>query len=603
MGFTSYKGTIKINENTVKNIKDYALLALETSTLIQESTVFENLNDLIIFEGTNKSKEEIIQILKQFNIENKIDEKVYNLSGGEKARVLLARTLLSNKKIILFDEITSALDSLNTEIVFKFLKELSKDHLVICATHSLSVKDYADSILKIENYNLEDEKINDLKLNDIKYEKTKTHPFKYLKTKFSFKGLFREFNIIGLIMIIIMAFCIESTFLYQAMPEDEMIYSLNKENGKTKLYYEIKDLTLNLLLEDVTEEEYDIYYKESNLDSKSKLAMLIEDYSIFVPEFNSSYFIKHSDLEFERYYYSPYLITSSYEVNGNVLEDNDIYITDYIADMYCKDNNVTRDSLIGKKYFNNYDYTIKGIIDTDYENYLFKKRKNGEILIDYYTFDNEKLDYTDVETRFNLEYRYICVSNSSFKTIYLDNQEFYGDSIYQIYDLTLDNIRYALDNNLDEIPYYADNAKSVIIKVDDIKTIFNILFVATLIIGSLFLTFGLYLLIKEKKNKIIASLSIGNSFLGSILGLILPLLIMTFIAIILGTSLSLILVPSLINHIINPYIPLATISRVEGYYIIISFIISLILVIIMLGLFYINLKKKSFSEILKEELE
>jgi ABC-type bacteriocin/lantibiotic exporter with double-glycine peptidase domain len=62
------------------------------------------------------------------------DEKI-NFSGGEKQRILLARELLKEAKILIFDEPTSSLDEENERILCEILKELKENRIIIIVSH------------------------------------------------------------------------------------------------------------------------------------------------------------------------------------------------------------------------------------------------------------------------------------------------------------------------------------------------------------------------------------------------------------------------------------------------------------------------------------
>ena len=80
-----------------------------------------------------------------------IGEGGVNLSGGEKQRLAIARTLLLNTKVILFDEATSALDNESQEYIKKTINDLVKNHTIIIVAHRLSTIIDADIIHVIAN--------------------------------------------------------------------------------------------------------------------------------------------------------------------------------------------------------------------------------------------------------------------------------------------------------------------------------------------------------------------------------------------------------------------------------------------------------------------
>ena len=83
--------------------------------------------------------------------EDKINKKVKLLSGGEKQRVAIARTLMKNPKIIFCDEIVGSLDENNSLKIMKYIKEISKDILVINISHNIKlVNKFSDYVISLE---------------------------------------------------------------------------------------------------------------------------------------------------------------------------------------------------------------------------------------------------------------------------------------------------------------------------------------------------------------------------------------------------------------------------------------------------------------------
>ena len=128
--------------------------------LLTDRTVFENLNFALKATGWNKKDERlerIHEVLKQVRMEEKIDNFIFELSGGEQQRICIARALLNNPKVILADEPTGNLDAENGELVMALLDEIRRQNntAVITSTHNMQWIDYfPGTIYKCQNNEL-----------------------------------------------------------------------------------------------------------------------------------------------------------------------------------------------------------------------------------------------------------------------------------------------------------------------------------------------------------------------------------------------------------------------------------------------------------------
>lgn len=100
--------------------------------------VEDNVQFPYSIRSVNIDSERINELLFKFNLDKKIlEDEIKNLSGGEKQRIALIRTLLFKPEIILLDEVTSALDVDNTHIVESVINSLNKEGAtVLWITHS-----------------------------------------------------------------------------------------------------------------------------------------------------------------------------------------------------------------------------------------------------------------------------------------------------------------------------------------------------------------------------------------------------------------------------------------------------------------------------------
>ena len=100
-------------------------------------------------ERKNKT-EEILEIL---GLKYRMSHRPYELSGGERQRVSVARALVRKPEILVADEPTSQLDSVNTEIVFEQIRDICKtfNTTVVLATHDQRMKKFGDKLFNMRS--------------------------------------------------------------------------------------------------------------------------------------------------------------------------------------------------------------------------------------------------------------------------------------------------------------------------------------------------------------------------------------------------------------------------------------------------------------------
>lgn len=115
--------------------------------LVDNKTVKENLKLIRKDCKTNLSIEEVLNIV---GLEEKLNKKVYTLSGGEQQRVALARLMLKKCEIVLADEPTGSLDKKNAGDVLNILKKLNKQgKTIILVTHDEDIKKRGNKVVDL----------------------------------------------------------------------------------------------------------------------------------------------------------------------------------------------------------------------------------------------------------------------------------------------------------------------------------------------------------------------------------------------------------------------------------------------------------------------
>lgn len=155
-------GSIKINGEILPNINTRSLRD-NMAYITQQTYIFnETIEENIRLARRDATLEEIIEAAKKASIhdfilslpegyQTKMTELGGNLSDGEKQRIGIARAFLHNAPIILLDEPTSNLDSLNEAMILKSLLNVKAEKLIILVSHRQSTMAICDQVICIEN--------------------------------------------------------------------------------------------------------------------------------------------------------------------------------------------------------------------------------------------------------------------------------------------------------------------------------------------------------------------------------------------------------------------------------------------------------------------
>ncbi len=146
----------KLNKKELAYIRNRKIgFVFQAFHLVPWATALENvLLPLLYKDGeiTNQDRERALELLKRLGLEERINAKPSELSGGEQQRVAIARALINNPRLLLADEPTGNLDSQTTQEVMNIFKELNEKGLtVIMVTHDPEVAKFAKRIKLIKD--------------------------------------------------------------------------------------------------------------------------------------------------------------------------------------------------------------------------------------------------------------------------------------------------------------------------------------------------------------------------------------------------------------------------------------------------------------------
>jgi ATP-binding cassette subfamily B protein len=155
------EGSISIDGQDIRNVTQSSLRRsigiVPQDTVLFNDTIFYN----IAYGKTGASSEDVIRAAKHAHIhdfieqlpdgyESVVGERGLKLSGGEKQRVAIARTILKSPSVLVFDEATSALDSATEKRIQAELEEISSDTTTLIIAHRLSTVIHAQQILVMD---------------------------------------------------------------------------------------------------------------------------------------------------------------------------------------------------------------------------------------------------------------------------------------------------------------------------------------------------------------------------------------------------------------------------------------------------------------------
>ena len=161
---TATAGTVQVGDTnvtslTVAQLVDYRRKMVghifQTLNLIPTLTAEENVEFSMVASGVprGKRRERVVELLDTVGLTDRVHHKPEELSGGEQQRIAIAAALSNDAPVLLADEPTGELDTVNARCVVEYLVKVNRDFgkTIIMVTHDPSVARAAHRILRIED--------------------------------------------------------------------------------------------------------------------------------------------------------------------------------------------------------------------------------------------------------------------------------------------------------------------------------------------------------------------------------------------------------------------------------------------------------------------
>lgn len=155
------EGKVWVGDTCVNELSETELATLRLQqigfvfqgfNLLSPLNALENVMHPLILQGVHRkeARKKALKLIRTFDMEDRAYSLPRNLSGGQQQRIAIARSLITDPKLILCDEPTASLDHQSARQVMDMLSHLSQDdRSVIIVTHDMRLKKYADRTIYV----------------------------------------------------------------------------------------------------------------------------------------------------------------------------------------------------------------------------------------------------------------------------------------------------------------------------------------------------------------------------------------------------------------------------------------------------------------------
>ena len=469
---SKYGGRVLYNNENIKDIYDNYRNEISYMTqsfnLFDNLTVFENINlSLKLLGKCDKTKVETI--LKDFEIYDLANKKCNTLSGGEKARVSIARAVIKNPKIIFCDEPMGNLDDKTSKLVWTLLKKISETVLVIIASHDEKNSYEFGNVIKIIDGQINEEIINNVVSNKNTFIKYKT------SSNLSLNLLFKIFNnkkMLYILSILVMSISFIMFGLFNKLSS----VNIKKAEINTIINSDINEITL---YKKGNINDYTIYFSQNDLKTTHKLlqnsdsyyaSSLLSNNNIFTFEFENTiditdYYKFYNSSANENNVFIDERLCSFKILGRKPIYENEIMISNFLADYIIRFGAFDEDG--NQISFNNYNDILESTLKVSNEKVVI----SGIYIVNENIKEKGFISLGDKDLL--LKYLYTYYVNENYFKISKFSENFVSPGLFDFKVDGKDAQVYLSDEVLENEIYIDSDKNKVNLNIIDKNKLFN----------------------------------------------------------------------------------------------------------------------------------